>query len=132
MFFLNEDNNEDLLSFELGNQEIMIVPIWFIMGLHQKSRQNSQNLNKDTFCWLPLTIAQCFFEMEKYRYAGILLEYDDDDDDYSQGYGLIKDTFKALTKDDIPQPFIDDHEFRSSNVGVDDAGYKLYVFDTGC
>ena len=36
---------------------------------------------------------------------------------------------RALTKDDIPKPYISDHDFRSSNVRVADVGYNLYVFD---
>ena len=52
-----------------------------------------------------------------------------DDDDYSQAYRQIKEAFKALTKDDILQPYISDDDFRSSNVRADDVGYNLYVFD---
>ena len=51
-----------------------------------------------------------------------------DNDDYSQGYGLIKEAFKALTKDDILEPYISGHDFRSSNNG-NHIGYNLYVFD---
>ena len=36
--------------------------------------------------------------------TGILLNYDDDD--YSQSYHQIKEAFKALTRDDILQPYI--------------------------
>ena len=59
--------------------------------------------------------------------AGILISYDGDH--YSQCFGQIKEVFRALPKDDILQPFISDHDFRSSNVRVDDVGFKLYVFD---
>ena len=51
------------------------------------------------------------------------------DDDYSQGYHQIKEEFKALTKDDILQPYISDDDFKFSNVRADDVGYSLYVFD---
>ena len=51
-----------------------------------------------------------------------------DDDDYNQGYGQIKEAFRALTKDDILQPYISDRDFRSSN-NNNDIGYNLYVFD---
>ena len=50
------------------------------------------------------------------------------DDDYSQGYGQIKEAFRTLTEDDILYPYISDHDFRSSNEG-DNIGYNLYVFD---
>ena len=52
-----------------------------------------------------------------------------DDDYYNQGHSQSKEAFRALTKDDILQPYISDDEFRSSNVRADDVGYNLYVFD---
>ena len=51
------------------------------------------------------------------------------DDNYSQAYGQIKEAFRALTKDDILQPYIFDHDFRASNNTNNDIGYNLYVFD---
>ena len=57
--------------------------------------------------------------------SGILLIYGDDD--YSQGYGQSKETFRALTKDIILQPYISDIEFRSSN-DDNDIGYNFYIF----
>ena len=53
----------------------------------------------------------------------------DDDDEYSQGYAQIKETFRDLTKDDILQPYLSNHDFRSSNVGANDVGFNLCVFD---
>ena len=50
------------------------------------------------------------------------------DDDYSQGYGQIKEAFKSLTKDDLLQPYISNSDFRSSN-DVDNIGYNIYAFD---
>ena len=32
--------------------------------------------------------------------------FNSDDDDYNQGHAQIKEAFKALTKDDILQPYI--------------------------
>ena len=55
-----------------------------------------------------------------------MLNYDNHD--YNQGYGQLKEAFTALTKDDIFQLYLSDHEVRSSNNG-DILGYKLYVFD---
>ena len=46
-----------------------------------------------------------------------------------KGYSQIKEAFRALTKDDILQPYKSDDDFRSSNIRVDDVGYSLYVFD---
>ena len=40
----------------------------------------------------------------------------------------MKETFRGLTKDDILQPCISDHDFRSYNEDID-VGYILYVFD---
>ena len=125
--FIKEVNNQNRWNFELGSQGNMNVLIWIIIGFQQQDRQDSQNLNDDTFCRLPIVSAQCIIGTEKYPDTGILLNYDDDD--YSQGYHQIKEAFKALTKDDILQPFISEDDFRSSNVRADDVGYNLCVFD---
>ena len=55
-----------------------------------------------------------------------MLNYNDDD--YSPGYGQIKEAFISLTKDDILKPYISDHDFRSCNDG-NNIGCNLYVFD---
>ena len=126
--FMKEVNNQNLWKFELGSQENMNVPIWIIIGFREQDRQDSQNLNIDTFCRLPIVSAQCVIGTEKYPDAGIFLNYDDDDD-YSQGYSQINEAFKALTKDDILQPYISEDDFRSSNVAANEVGYSLNVFD---
>ena len=46
----------------------------------------------------------------------MLLNYDDDE--YSQGYGQHKEASRALAKDDMLNPSITDHDFRSSNEGI--------------
>ena len=125
--FMKEVNNQNVWNFELGSQENMNVPIWIVIGFQQRDRQDSQNLNNDTFYRLPVVSAQCIIGTEKYPDGGILLNYDDDD--YSQGYHQIKEAFRALTKDDILQPYISDDNFRTSNVAANDIGYNLYVFD---
>ena len=125
--FMKEVNNQNLWKFELGSQENMNVPIWILIGFQQQDRQDSQNLNNDISCRLPVVSAQCIIGTEKYPDAGILLNYDDDD--CSQGYHQIKEAFKALTKDDILQPYITEQDFRTSNVRAADVGYNLYVFD---
>ena len=111
----------------MGSQESMKVPIWTIIRFQQRDRQDSQNLNNDTFCRLPVTCCRCIIGNEKNPDAGIFLNYDDDD--YSQRYGQIKEAFRALTKDDILQPYISDDNFRFSSVRADDVGYNLYVFE---
>ena len=73
--------------------------------------QDSQILANDTFYRPPVTSAQCIIGTEKYPDNSILLNYNDDD--YNQGYGQIKEAFRALTKDDILQPYISDNDFRS-------------------
>ena len=125
--FMKEVNNQNLWNFELGSHENMNVPIWIIIGFQQRDRQDTQNLNIDAFCSLPVVSAQCIIGTEKYPDAGILLNYDDDD--YSQGYHQIKEAYRALTKDDILQPYISEADFRRSIVAVNDIGYNLYVFD---
>ena len=76
--FMKEVNNQNVWNFEFGSQENMNVPIWIIIGFQQRDRQDSQNLNNDTFCKLPVVSAQCIIGTEKYPDAGILLNYDDD------------------------------------------------------
>ena len=51
------------------------------------------------------------------------------DDQYYQVYGQTEEVFGALTKNDILQTYISDHDFRSSNLSADDVGYSFYVFD---
>ena len=80
----------------------------------------------DTFKKPFVTSAHVVIGTERYPDNSLLLNYDDDD--YSQGYGQIKEAFKALTRDDILQPYISEHDFRSSNA-VDKIGYGLYAFD---
>ena len=126
--FMKQVNNQNVWNFELGSPENMNVPIWIIIGFQQQDRQDSQDLNNDIFCRLPVVSAQCIIGTEKYPDTGILLNYDDDD--YSQGYHQIKEAFRALTKDDILQPYISEKDFRTSNVRAADVGYDLYVFDT--
>ena len=125
--FMKQVNNQNLWNFELGSHENINVPIWIIIGFQQRDKQDSQKLNNDTFCRLPVVSAQCIIGTEKYPDAGILLNYDDDD--YSQGYHQIKEAFRALTKDDILQPYISEADFRRSNTAANDIGYNLYVFD---
>ena len=119
--------NQNLWNFELGNRERMNVPVWIIVGFQQQDRQDSQNLNNDTFCRLPVITAHCLIGTEKYPDAGILSNYDDHD--YTQDYHQIKEALKALTEDNILQPCISDDDFRSSNARTDDVGYNFYVFD---
>ena len=124
---MKEENNQKLWKFELGSQESMNVPLWIVIGFQQQDRQDSQNLNIDTFCRLPVVSAECIIGKEKHPDRGVSLNYDDDD--YAQGYSQIKEPFRASTKDDILQPYISEDDFRSSNLRADDVGYNLYVFD---
>ena len=86
--FMKEGNNQNHLNLELRSQERLNVPIWFFIGFQQRGRQDSEKLDNDAFCRLPVTSAQCFVGTEKYPDAGILMNYDDDD--YSQGNGQTK------------------------------------------
>ena len=63
--FMKEVNNQNLWNFELGSQDSMNVPIWIIIGFQQQDRQDSQKLNNDTFCRLPIVSAQCIIGTEK-------------------------------------------------------------------
>ena len=111
--FMKEVNTKNLWTFELGTQEGIDVPIWIFVAFQQSVRQNDQDLNNDTFCRPLVTSAQCIIGKEKYPDSGILLNYNYYD--YSQAYSQIKEAFKAVTKDDILQPYISEDDFRSSN-----------------
>ena len=110
---MKEVNTRNLWSFELRTQESINVPIWIFIGFQQMDRQNSQSLNKDTFFRPPLTNAHVVIGTERYLDNSLSLNYNDDD--FSQGYGQIKEAFNALTQDDILQPYISEHDFRSTN-----------------
>ena len=119
-------NTQNFWTFELGTQEGVNVPIWIFAAFQQHDRQHNQTLNNDTFYRMPVSSAQCIIGTEKYPDSAIFLNYDDDD--YSQGYGQIKEAFKALTKDNILQPYISENDFRSDNNG-NNIGYNIHVFD---
>ena len=124
--FMKEVNTQNFWTFQLGTQEGINIPTWIFVGFQQNDRQHDQNLNNDTFVRLPVISAQVVIETERYPDSSILLNYEDDD--YSQGYGKIKEAFKALTKDNILQPYISDHDSKSSN-DANDIGYNTYAFD---
>ena len=124
--FMKEVNTQNFWTFELGVQENINVPIWIFVAFQQMDRQNDQKLNNDTFYRMPVTSAQYIIGTEKYPDNAILLNYDNDD--YSQGYGQINEAFKALTNDNILQPYITEDDYRSSNDG-DNIGYIVHVFD---
>ena len=124
--FMKEVNTQNFWTFELRTQEGINIPIWVFVAFQQNDRQHDQNLNNDTFVRLPVISAQVVIGTERYPNSAILLNYDDDD--YSQGYGLIKQAFKALAKDDILKPYITEDDFRSSNEG-NNIGYNIYAFD---
>ena len=123
---MKEVYTQNFWTFELGTQECINIPTWIFVGFQQNDRQNDQNLNNDTFVRLPVIYAQVVSGTERYPDSGILLNYDDDD--YSQGYGQIKEAFRSLTKDDILKPYISEDDFRSSNEG-NNIGYNIYAFD---
>ena len=97
-------NTQNLWTFELGTQEGINVPIWVFVALQRRNRQDSQKLNIDTFYRPPVTTAQCINRTEKNPDSSILLNYNDEY--YTQGYGQIKEAFRAFTRDNILQPYI--------------------------
>ena len=125
--FMTETKTQSLWTLELCTQEGIIVPIWIIVGCQQSDRQRDEILNSDIFYGPPVTSAQCIIGTEKYPNSAIFLKYDDDDD-YSRGFGQIKEAFEALQKNDILQPSLSEHDFKSSNDG-NNFGYILHVFD---
>ena len=123
---MKEVNTQNFWTFELGNQKGMNVPLFLFVVFQKRNRQDSQNLNNDTFYRPPVTVAQCNIGSERYPDNSIILNYDDDDN--SERYAQIKETFRALTRDDILQLYISYHYYRS-NIDGNDIGYSLYVFD---
>ena len=124
--FMKEVNTQNFWTFELGTQESINILTWIFVVFEQNDRQHDQNLNNDTFIRLPVISVQVVIGTERYPDSAILLNYEDDD--YSQGYGQIKEAFRALTKDGILQPNICEDDFRSSNEG-NNIGYNIYAFD---
>ena len=124
--FMKEVNTQNFRSFELGTQEGINIPTWIFVAFQQNDRQHNQKLNNDTFVRLPIRSAQVIIGIERYPDSAILLIYEDDV--YSQAYGQIKEAFRALTKDDILQPYISEDDFRSSIEG-NIIGYIIYAFD---
>ena len=114
------------MDLRIGTQEGINIPVWIFVAFQQNDRQNDQNLSNDTFVRLPVISAQVVIGTERYPDSAILLNYDDDD--YSQGYGQIKEAVRSLTKDDILKPYISEDDFRSSNEG-NIIGFNLYAFD---
>ena len=124
--FMKEVNTQNFWTFELGTQEGINIPTWVFVAFQQNDRRHDQNLNNDTFVRLPVISAQVVVGIERYPDSAILLNYEDDN--YSQGYGQIKEAFRALTKDDILKPYISEDDFRSSNE-TNIIGYNIYAFD---
>ena len=125
---MEEVINQNLWNFEIGSQESMNFPVWIYVGFQQRNRQDSQVFTNEFFCRLFVTSAQCIIGTGTYTDVDIFLNCYNDDFSYSQGYGQIKETFRAFTKDDILKPFLSGQDFRSSNVRANDIGYKLYIF----
>ena len=99
---MKEVNTQNFWTFELCTQEGNNVSIWIYVVFQQSDRQHHQNLNNDSFYRTPVTSAQFIIGTEKCPDSAILMNYNDDD--YNQGYGQIKKTFRALTEDNILQP----------------------------
>ena len=121
-----EVNTQNFWTFELGTQEGNNVPTWIYVVFQQNDRQHDQILSNGTFYGKLETSAQVVIGTEKYPDGSILLNYNDDD--YSHWYGQIKEAFKALTKDNILQPYISEDNFRLSSDG-DNIGYNIHSFD---
>ena len=126
---MKEVNTQNFWNFELGTQEGVNVPIWVDVAFQQSDRHHNQTWNIDTFVRLPVISAQVVIGAESYLDTAIFFNYNDDD--FSQGYGQIKEACRALTKDNILLQYITEDDFRSSNVGDggNEIGYNIHVFD---
>ena len=108
--FMKQVDDQKEWQYDLGVEGSMNIPIWIIIGFQQQNRKDSQNLSNDTFCRLPVVSAKCVTNTENYPNEAILINHTDDN--FNQGYGQFKEAFRALTKDNILQPYISDHDFR--------------------
>ena len=79
------------------------------------SSKRSTGLTKSKRHFLQTDCCCCSIGTEKHPDFSVLLNYDDDDDDYSQGSGQINQTFPALTKVKNFPTYLSDNDFRSSN-----------------
>ena len=123
---LKEVNTQNLWIFELGTQKGINFPVGIYVGFQQNDQQHDQNLNNDTFCRLPIVIAQGIIGNEKYPDTGILLNFNDDD--YSQRYHQIKKAFRALSHDNTLQLYISENDYKSDEMG-NDVIYIIHAFD---
>ena len=96
---MKEVNTQNFGTFELWTQEGINILIWNIVGFQGRERQDSQKLNNDTFYRPSVTSAQCIIGTEKNPDSSLLLYYKDDD--HLEGYGQIREAFRALAKGDI-------------------------------
>ena len=62
---MKEITTQNLETFELATQESINVPLWNTVGFQQQDRQDSQNLNNDSFYRSPITSAQWIIGTEK-------------------------------------------------------------------
>ena len=124
--FMKEVNTQNFWPCELVTQESINVLIRFYVVFQQNDRQRDQNMNNDSFYRMPVTTAQCFIGNEKHPDSDIFLNYNDDD--YSQGYGKIKQAIKALTNDNILQLYIVEDDFITSIDG-DNIGDNIHSSD---
>ena len=94
--FKKEMNTQILWTFELGSGKGINVPMWNFVGFQRRKGQDSQILNKDTFCRHPVTSAQCIIGTEKCTASAVLLN--NDGDEISQGFSQTKEAFRAFIK----------------------------------
>ena len=123
---MKEVKNQNVSNLDLGSQESMNVHIWRIVGSQQRKRQNWKNPIKDSFFRKPVASVHCIIRTENYLDVRILLNYDEYE--YNQGYEHVKEAFRSLARDDILQPYLSSHDFRSSKVRVDHIGKKFSHF----
>ena len=63
---MEEVNNQNLWTFELGSQKNKNVNIWLIIGFQQNALQDSQKLNIDTLVGCLLRVLKVFIGTENY------------------------------------------------------------------
>ena len=64
-FPIKEVNTRNFRTLDIGTQEGINVLIWIFVDFQQRDKENSQNLNNDSFYRPPVTSAHCVIGTEK-------------------------------------------------------------------
>ena len=125
---MKDVNTQNLWTCEVVCQESNNMPAWILVRFQLGNRLESNKRNDGTLSRPAVTNGQCTFGTQQDPDASIIKNFDDDN--CSDGHVQLKESFKALRKNDIVQPQNSDHDFRFSNRDIDDKTMfvKTYLF----